>query len=176
MQLYTYLLDVLKFTIAGLGVVYAAFYLLKPYLERGEKIQMLEFRKTITAQTLPLRLQAYERLALYIERINPANMLIRLNAPSYSAQELYAIIMDEIRSEYQHNITQQIYVSGRAWGVIKHVKDNTLSVVTNAIKSVPPDASGLELSKIILGQLGELEENPYELGADMLRVDIQELF
>jgi hypothetical protein len=176
MQIYSYLLDILKYTIAGLGVVYLTFYLIKPYLERGEKIQMLEFKKTFTTQTLPLRLQAYERLVLYIERVNPANMLIRINAPSYSAQELYGIIMDEVRTEYQHNITQQIYVTGRAWGVIKHVKEDTLSIVTNAFKAIPPDATGLELSKTILGQLSHLEENPYEVGADMLRVDIQELF
>src|ERR1700712_1935788 len=104
MNLYPYLLDIIKYTIAGLGIVYIAFYLIKPYLERDEKIQLLEFRKTISNQTLPLRLQAYERLVLFIERVNPANMLIRLNAPSYSAQELNSLIVEEMRNEYQHNI------------------------------------------------------------------------
>ena len=176
MQIYSYLFDILKYTIAGLGVVYLAIYMIKPYLDRGEQIQLLEFKKTFTAQTLPLRLQAYERLVLYIERVNPANLLIRVNATSYSAQDLYGIIMDEIRTEYQHNITQQIYVTSRAWGVIKHVKEDTLGIVTNAFRALPPDASGLDLSKNILGRLTELEENPYDLGADMLRVDIQDLF
>jgi len=176
MPIYFYLLDILKYTLAGLGVVYLTFFLIKPYLDRGEKIQLLEFRKTLTAQTLPLRLQAYERLVLYIERVNPSNLLIRLNATAYSAQDLYRLIVDEIRSEYQHNITQQIYVSGRAWGVVKHVKDDTLGIVTNAVKALPEDATGLDLSRAILGQLTNLEENPYEVGADMLRIDIQELF
>jgi len=122
MNFLPYFLDILKYIIAGLGIVWIAFYLIKPYLDRDEKIQLLEFKKTISNQTLPLRLQAYERCVLFIERVNPANMLIRLNAPSYSAHELYSLVVDEIRNEYLHNITQQIYVSSRAWGVVKHVR------------------------------------------------------
>ena len=176
MNLLPYLLDILKYTIAGLGVVWIAFYLIKPYLERDEKIQMLEFRRTISNQTLPLRLQAYERLVLFIERINPGNMLLRMNATAYSAHELYGLIVEDIRNEYQHNITQQIYVSSRAWGVIKHVKEDTLGIVNSAIRSLPETATGLDLSKAILGHLAQLEDNPYELGASMLRKDLEKLF
>ena len=176
MNLLPYLLDIIKYTIAGLGVVWIAFYLLKPYLDRDEKIQMLEFRKTISNQTLPLRLQAYERLVLFIERVNPANMLIRMNATAYSAQDLYKMIVEDVRNEYQHNITQQIYVSSRAWGVLKHVKEDTLVMISNAARSLPETATGLDLSKTILMNLSQLEENPYEIGANMLRKDLEELF
>src|SRR5882757_561517 len=143
MNLLPYLLDIIKYTVAGLGIVWIAFYLIKPYLDRDEKIQLLEFKKTISNQTLPLRLQAYERCVLFIERVNPANMLIRLNAPSYSAHELYSLVVDEIRNEYLHNITQQIYVSSRAWGVVKHVKEDTLGIINNAVKGAPETATGL---------------------------------
>ena len=176
MILYTYLLDILKYTVSGLGVVWIAFYLIKPYLDKGERIQLLEFKKAVANQTLPLRLQAYERCALFIERINPANLLIRLNGPAYNAHELYQLITEDIRSEYQHNITQQIYVSSRAWSVVKRVKEDTLGIVNNAVRSLPETAPGLELSKTILGQLSRLENNPYEIGADLLRKDLEELF
>ena len=137
---------------------------------------MLEFKKAVTNQTLPLRLQAYERLVLFIERVNPANMLIRLNGPAHTAHELYSIIVEEIRNEYQHNITQQIYVTGRAWSVVKRVKEDTLGIVNNAIRSLPENATGLELSKFILADLSKLEDNPYEIGANLLRKDLEELF
>jgi hypothetical protein len=176
MNLLPYLLDIIKYTIAGLGIVWIAFYLLKPYLDRDEKIQLLEFRKSISNQTLPLRLQAYERLVLFIERINPSNMLVRVNAPSYTAAELYGLMLEDIRSEYQHNITQQIYVSSRAWSVIKHVKDDTLNIVNNTFRSLPETATGLEMSKTILAYLSQLEDNPYDVGAGMLRKDLEELF
>jgi len=176
MNLLPFLLDILKYTFAGVGVVWIAFYLVKPYLERDEKIQLLEFRKSMSSQTLPLRLQAYERLVLFIERINPANMLIRLNATAYSAQELHSLIMEDIRSEYQHNITKQIYVSTRAWGVVKNIKDDTLAMVGNAVKSLPETATGLELSKAILGFLSQVENNPYDVGTSVMRKDLEELF
>jgi hypothetical protein len=176
MNLFPFLLDIIKYSLAGIGVVWVAFYLIKPYLDRDEKIQLLEFRKTFSNQTMPLRLQAYERLVLFIERINPANMLIRLNATAYTMQELQSLIVEDIRSEYQHNVTQQIYVSSRAWAVLKHVKDDTLNIVSNAVKSLPADASGLDLSKTILGYLSQLEDNPYDVAAGRLRKDLEELF
>ena len=176
MNLTSFLQDIAKYTIAGAGVVWIAFYLVKPYLDRDEKIQLLEFRKTLSNQTMPLRLQAYERLVLFIERINPANMLIRLNATSFTMQELQSLIVEDIRSEYQHNITQQIYVSGRAWAVVKHVKDDTLNIISNAVKSLPADASGLDLCKTVLGYLSQLEDNPYDVAAARLRKDLEELF
>jgi hypothetical protein len=176
MNLFPYLLDIVKYTISGLGIVWIAFYMVKPYLDRDEKIQLLEFKKAISNQTLPLRLQAYERLVLFIERINPANMLIRLNGPAFNSHELYSLIVEEVRSEYQHNITQQIYVSTRAWSVVKRVKEDTLGIVNNAIRTLPETASGLELSKVILSNLSKLEDNPYDIGASLLRKDLEELF
>ena len=176
MNVLPYLLDIVKYTIAGLGVVWIAFYLVKPYLDRDEKIQLLEFKKAISNQTLPLRLQAYERLVLFIERVNPANLLIRLNGPAYNAHELYSLILEEVRNEFQHNITQQIYVSARAWSVVKRVKEDTLGILNNAIKTLPETATGLELSKFILNSLSQLEDNPYEIGASLLRKDLEELF
>jgi len=176
MTLYPYLLDILKYTMSGLGVVWIAFYLIKPYLDKSERIQLLEFKKSIANHTLPLRLQAYERIVLFIERINPENLLIRLNATGYSAAELQSIIITEVRSEYQHNITQQIYVTSRAWGVAKRVKDDTLNLVSGAIKSLPENATGLDLSRSILITLSQLENNPYEIGAELIRKDLEDLF
>ncbi len=68
-----------------------------------------------------------------------------------SASELHSLVVAEIRNEFQHNITQQIYVSSRAWDVVKRVKDDTLSIVNNAVKALPETAAGLDLSKTILG-------------------------
>ncbi|MGZ3755287.1 MAG: DUF7935 family protein [Mucilaginibacter sp.] len=176
MTLYPILLDIIKYTVSGLGVVWIAFYLLKPYLDRSENIQLIELKKTISNQTLPLRLQAYERIVLFIDRVNPANLLIRLNGPAYSAAELHSLIVTEIRNEYQHNVTQQLYVTTRAWGVVKRVKDDTLGIVNNAVKALPENATGMELSKIILTHLSKLEDNPYDIGTNLVKQDMEALF
>jgi hypothetical protein len=171
-----YLLDILKYTVAGIGVVYVAFYLFKPYLDKSEGIQLLELKRTISNQTLPLRLQAYERVVLFIERVNPASLLIRLNGSANTAAELQAIIINEIRSEFQHNIAQQIYVSVKVWAVVKRVKEDTISVVNNAVKALPPDTTALELSKTILIHLSKLPDNPYDMALSLIRQDMEELF
>ena len=176
MILYSLITDILKYTVAGIGIVYIAFYLFKPYLDRSNNLQLIDLKKSITSQTLPMRLQAYERLILFTDRINPSNLLIRLNGNSYSAAELHAIIINEVRTEYQHNVTQQIYVSERAWGVIKRIKEDTLSVVNNAVKALPADATGLDLGKMILSHLSRLDDNPYDIATNMIRKDLEDLF
>lgn len=176
MDLSSYLLDILKFTLAGVGTVYAAFYLIKPHLDKSESIQLLELKKTISNQTLPLRLQAYERIVLFIERVNPASMLVRLHSTGLSAAELHSIVANEIRNEFQHNITQQLYVSDRAWAVVSRVKDDTLSVVTNAVKALPETATGLDLSKTVLAHLSHLQDNPYDIALKIVREDMEALF
>lgn len=176
MVLSSYLLDILKFTLAGIGTVYAAFYLIKPYLDKAESLQLMELKKAISNQTLPLRLQAYERVVLFIERVNPANMLVRLNSTGLSAAELYSAIASEIRTEFQHNITQQVYVSSRAWTVVARVKDDTLSVVTNAVKALPETATALDLSKTVLAHLSHLQDNPYDIALKIVREDMETLF
>ena len=175
-ELQSSLIDVIKYTVAGLAVVALAYYLVRPHLDRAESFQLLELRKAVANQTLPLKLQAYERVVLFIERVNPANMLIRLSANEFSASELHSMVVAEIRNEYQHNVTQQLYVTTRAWGVVKRMKDNTLSVVNNAVKALPENATGLELSKVILAHLSQLEDNPYEIATGLIKKDIEELF
>jgi hypothetical protein len=176
MNIYPYLLDILKYFIAGIGVVSATYYIIKPHLERSDKIQLLEFKRSLNSQTLPLRLQAYERLVLFIERVNPASMLIRLNASAYSASELHTMVVSEIREEYQHNVTQQIYVSAQAWGVMRRVKDDTLAIITNSIKALPEGATGMDLSRTVLMHLSKLEDNPYDIALAMIRKDLEDLF
>lgn len=173
---FSYLLDIFKYALAGIGVVLVALYLIKPYIQRSERIQMLELRKATHHQTLPLRLQAYERVVLFIERINPANLLIRVNAPMFGKDELLNLLMTEIRTEYQHNVTQQIYVSSEAWAVVRKIKDDTVNLVTNVIRTLPEDANGLDASKVILSHLGQLEENPYDDAIAVVKRDMEQLF
>ncbi len=176
MQIPNLLLDIVKLTIAGVGVIYVAFYLLKPYLDRSEQVQLMELKKTISNQTLPLRFQAYERIVLFVERVNPANLLIRLSGSAGSAAELHSMVVAEIRNEFQHNITQQIYVSSRAWTLVKRVKDDTLSVINNAIKALPENATALELSKTVLAHLSHLQDNPYDIALNIIREDMEAFF
>jgi broad-specificity NMP kinase len=175
MDFYPYVMHAITLFVAGMAVVGATFALIKPYFDRSEKIQLLELKKALANQTLPLRLQAYERAVLFVERVNPANLLIRLNANAYSAAQLHSMAVAEIRDEYQHNVSQQIYMTTRAWSVVRRAKEDTLSIITNAVKGMPEGASGLDLSRTVLGHLSSLEENPYDIAAAVIRQDLDNI-
>ncbi|MDT3404152.1 DUF7935 family protein [Mucilaginibacter terrae] len=176
MVLYDILIDILKLTVAGVGVVWVAFYLIKPYLDKNERLQVLELKKSADNQTLPLRLQAYERITLLIERINPASLLLRVGSAGLSSAELHHLAVQEVNNEYQHNITQQVYVSSRAWAVVRRLKDDTIGLLNTTYRSLPPDSAAIELSRALLTHLSQVENNPYEVAASMIHKDLEELF
>ncbi|MEJ7694622.1 hypothetical protein [Daejeonella sp.] len=172
-----YLLDIVKFALAGVIVFFVGWLYVKEYLNQRFNFRMIEIRKESLKQTLPLRLQAYERTVLFLERINPSNMLIRLHVPGMSAREMQNVIISDIRAEYQHNISQQLYVSATTWNVVKKIKDDTVSIVNSAVIALPENATSGDLSKSILVHLAGLEtENPYEVALDIVKKDVQVLF
>ncbi|MGB4773919.1 MAG: hypothetical protein WBP45_01990 [Daejeonella sp.] len=179
-----YPLDVLKdilggvkYILAGLAIFFTGWFFVRKYMDETLNFKAREFRKASLAHTLPLRLQAYERITLFLERLNPSNMLLRLYVPGMSAAEMQNMILSDIRSEYQHNITQQIYVSTTAWAVVKKIKEDTITMVNSAVNALPENASAADLNKSILIHLAKLEtENPYDVALNIVKRDIQQLF
>jgi len=154
----------------------AIYYLLKNDIQRFFNLKTLELNKENRAQFLPLRLQAHERLIIFTDRINPANLLVRLHQQGIGIGALQAAILNDIRSEYQHNITQQLYIDSTTWNVVKRLKDDTIAMINNAVQSLSVDASGIELSKAILQHMAGISENPYDLTVELIKKDIQKLF
>jgi hypothetical protein len=173
----TFLAEIVKYTISGIMIFFAAWYFIKPLLVQNLNFQRVELRKASIQHTLPLRLQAYERSVLFIERINPSNLFIRLQSPGMTAIQLHQLVLAEIRAEYQHNISQQIYVSDVGWTVVKRIKDETIGIVSSALNSLPDEAIAMDLSKSVLTHLANLEsENPYDVALSLIKRDIQNLF
>lgn len=171
-----FIIDVLKFVIAGTIVVYIAWQIIKPELQKANQSSLLDLKRLSLETTLPLRLQAYERLALFIERINPSNMLVRVHVAGTTVREIQQFLIAEIRTEHQHNITQQLYVSSQAWAVLNRIKEDTISLINNTAAGLSPEASSVELSKVILTHLANLDENPYDAGLMLLKHDMQHFF
>jgi hypothetical protein len=99
-----FILDLLKYAFAGLIVFFTGWFVIKNYLSEMFNFQRMELEKAGLKYTLPLRLQAYERTVLFLERINPESMLIRLHVSGMSALDMQGLIISDIRAEYQHNI------------------------------------------------------------------------
>jgi len=152
------------------------YYLLKNDIQRFFNLKEIELNKESRAHLLPLRLQAHERLIIFTDRINPANLLVRLHQQGIEISTLQAGILNEVKSEYQHNITQQLYVDSITWNVVRKLKDDTIAMINNAVSGLPADANGIELSKAILTHMASIDENPYDLTIELIKKDIQQLF
>jgi hypothetical protein len=100
--------------------------------------------------TIPLQLQAYERLVLFCERTALPNLVGRMNHPQLSSRELQMLLVENIKQEYEYNISQQVYVSSVAWNAVQNLKDQTLLMINQVANVLPPDAKGSDLSKQLI--------------------------
>ncbi|SFG67539.1 DUF7935 family protein [Pedobacter insulae] len=154
----------------------AIYYVVKGDIMRFFNLKTIELNQVHSASLLPLRLQAHERLIIFIDRINPANLLIRLHHQGIGIKELQNLVINDIKSEFQHNVAQQLYINATSWQVIRKLKDDTLAMVNNAVLGLPESANGTDLSKKVLQHMAGIPENPYDLTIEHLKKDIQELF
>jgi hypothetical protein len=101
-------------------------------------------------ESIPLQLQAYERLVLLTERIALPNLISRLNQPGISAYEMKLILTENIKQEFEYNSTQQLYVSPVGWDAVRNLKEQNIMVVNQVAGTLPPTASAADLNKRIL--------------------------
>ena len=136
-----------------------------------QKIQESEVRKVVT----PIQLQAYERLVLFLERMTPNNLVLRCYQPQMSTQLLKDVMIRNIRDEFEHNLSQQLYISQQAWAYIKNAKDDMI----NTINSVQAKEGENMTPTAFAGRLFELfagRESQIELAQDFLKEEIQKRF
>lgn len=168
--------EVLKIVLPAL-LVFLAGYLGVASLVREEN-KRRRFEQALNSQriTTPIRLQAYERIILFLERISPDSMLVRVSKPDMNAKTLQSALLTAIRSEFEHNLSQQLYISPEAWGVVRNAKDNLIKIINSSAATLPPNAPALQLSQVILEQLMELEDHPTARAIDFLKKEVVQLF
>lgn len=127
-------------------------------------------------QMLPLRLQAYERMCLFLERISPAHLIPRMNNPNFSVGLLQQVLIQEIRNEFAHNLSQQIYMSDEAWLLIKKSVEESVLLINNSVLNLHEDAPGVELAKQILGNAHAHGIDPVGDALQYLKDEIRQNF
>ncbi|MEJ7557651.1 MAG: hypothetical protein WKF66_05035 [Pedobacter sp.] len=174
MYLSAFLFQVAIFIIPAIVIITYIHYLFRQEFDKYLDLKFAQQGSNVSDPLLPLRLQAHERMIVFVERINPSNVLIRLHQQGISVSDLQSLVINEINSEYQHNITQQLYVNDSIWNVIKKLKDDTIAMVGNGAKGLPPEASGVDLSKRVLQHMATMQDNPYDLTLKLIKNGIYE--
>jgi hypothetical protein len=139
--------------IISIGVLIALLILYYYFYQKDKKTVAEEIKTvptTASAGTQPLQLAAYERLVILADRIAIPNLISRSSQPGLSKTEMQQLLTQTIKQEYDHNISQQIYVSADAWDAIRNLKDQNIHLINQVASVLPAEASGMDLNKKIL--------------------------
>lgn len=168
--------DIFQYTFPSLIVFFTAYYVLRQFFQNEHRQRMLDIKNAHAKAITPVRLQAYERFVIYMERITPDNMIMRLHKGGMSARKLHTDMVQSMRSEFEHNMAQQIYISKPAWEMIKTAKEETIKLANLANSKVRDDATGLELSKVMLNMSSQMDKHPTQIAIDYLKKEIKLTF
>jgi hypothetical protein len=168
--------DFLKISLPAAAVMYAMFLTVRSFLNKDFEKRLIDVKIKNNEIVLPIRLQAYERMALFLERISPHNLIIRVNDPNYNVAQLHQHMLMEIREEYNHNLSQQVYMSEQAWALVKNAMDEVVAVINGSASNMSPEARGIELARMIFENLIQRTEDPVSKALKFLKKEIQQVF
>jgi hypothetical protein len=167
-------LDILKYTLPALMVVFATYLVLKQLLNENEKRRRYDFLRTSAQLITPARLQAYERLTLFIERMMPDNLIMRQPCANMTALALQNQLLETIRSEYEHNVSQQLYVGNDVWILVRNTKESMLQLVNSCASKLPAGSSGIALAQVIIETYNAASETSLDIALEMLKKEMNE--
>lgn len=121
---------------------------------------------------LPMQVDAYQRLVLFLERIAPNNMVMRLNNPGLPAAVFQAKLLETVREEFEHNLAQQIFVSPDAWNLTKNSKEEVSKIINMASTNLPPTAMATDLARAIFEITAQLEIQPTDRAIGILKDEL----
>lgn len=164
----------MKYTIPALIVLAASYQIVKKFLVTEMQRKQLAVFRDSQDITLRLRLQAYERLVLFLERINPGQLIPRVYAPNMTVRDLQQAIIFNIRGEFEHNIAQQIYVSKNVWETVKNVKEQEINMVIQVAQSLNPEAPGKDLHTRILDIILKADQDlPVNMALQIINEEVK---
>ena len=162
MEVLAVILEIIKVTAPALIVFFTVFYLVKQYLASQYELRKLDFKQNQQKTTIPLRLQAYERLSLFCERISIPGLILRVRGDEMTASQLRLAMMIAIQKEFEHNITQQVYVSDNLWKIIKIARDDVVNVINQVYSEVDPQSDARAYSQKLFRFLEERDFIPLD--------------
>lgn len=158
MDLLELLMDLLKITVPAVVVAVTVAKIISGYFKNIKESNDQEIKLKTREISLPLRFQAFERLVLLMERVSINNLLLRLSSSGMTVGDYTFELVHNINQEFEHNLSQQLYVSNAAWEKVKVAKDSMIMIVNNCAQSLDANAPADALVDILLQQL-QLQES-----------------
>jgi hypothetical protein len=164
------------FTLPPLVVASTAYLLIKKFLQREQNLKLLDIKISNQKDTLPLRLQAYERMALYLERISPNHMLLNQYTHGMTVRDFQHSLITMVRDEFEHNLAMQIYISPALWNVIRNTKEDVVNQIKRSAAAINPEAPAHELSEHFFNEVLASENFATQKALAILKSEVAQLF
>jgi len=171
-----FLTDFLKIVAPSVIVLLGMFLVIKTLITKDFEKNNLEIKSKTTEVILPIRLQAYERMCLFLERISPNNLIIRVNTRAITAGDLHQMLLFEIREEYNHNLSQQLYMSEQVWSSIRTAMEEVIVHINHAASTVDPEMKSVDLAKAIFETMLNGNADPTGNALQLVKSEIQTIF
>mgnify|MGYP001210298751 CR=1 FL=1 len=181
------IIEFLKYILPAAIVFFTAYFLIKQFIEdenkrRNTESEIKSKEKLIDLKISgkkiidPIRLQAYERLVLFLERISVGSLVNRNNVSGMSAFQLQISLVKNIRDEFEHNLSQQLYVSSAAWNLVKNAKEEMIRLVNTAATRCNDNATSSEMAQILFQLSLEGDKAPVADALEFLKNEARQLF
>ncbi len=168
----TKIIELLFYALPALITGGVAYYFFQMHTKNEEGRRRFLLQKELQKDALPLRLQAYERMVLFLERINPTKLLIRITPISENKNDYENYVIAQIEQEFEHNLTQQIYMSDECWTIIMTAKNATIQMIRKAAMSERVDSAD-KLREVILSDLME-KSTPSSAALSYMKNELKE--
>lgn len=169
-------MDILSIVLPALLVLLTAYLLLDRMLKNDEKYRAFELHKQNVAVLTPARLRAYERLTLFLERTMPHALMVEVVKPDMNCMQLHARLLEVIRQEYAHNVSQQVYVSDTLWESVVGAKESLLRLVNTCAASCRADEPAAVLAEKVIQVYASTADTPSEIALAQLKEEIRKVF
>ncbi len=170
------LMEIIKYIIPSLIVFFTTWWLVTNFLKQERWRLSEKYRQESTSSLLKVRLQAYERLLLFLERISPDQLLLRNTPPDIPASDYQQMLLENIRNEYEHNLIQQLYISAKSWELVDHARMWIIILVNDSAERLDANASANELAIAVIENEMSAKINHINAAIMVIKKEVQELF
>lgn len=168
------LIEGLLYAVPALITGLIAYYFFKEHTKNEDGRRRFLLHKDMQVNAMPLRLQAYERMALFLERITPAKLLLRINPNSSNKEDYESLLIAAIEQEFEHNLSQQIYLSDDCWNIIAAAKNATIQLIRKASLLEKTDSAN-KLREVVLTEMME-KRAPSDAALSYIKQEVSEMW
>ncbi|HUH28832.1 hypothetical protein [Gelidibacter sp.] len=174
MELVPKLVDALLYAIPALITGLIAYYFFKEHTKNEDGRRRFLLQKDMQVKAMPLRLQAYERMVLFLERITPSKLMIRVKPTSSDKDSYESLLIANIEQEFEHNLSQQIYITDECWNIICAAKNATIQLIRKASLLEKTDSAN-KLREVVLTEMME-KRAPSDAALSYIKQEVSEMW